>query len=245
MPGFLLSLLLQVALIVHVIKTGRNTLWIWALVLLPLAGPLAYLVVEILPGWLGSSTTRQAMARLKKTVDPNQDLRRATTQAAVTDSVAAKLALGAEQRARGQYREAIETYGSGLKGLYEHDPTLLLGLAEAEFALGEAVSARQHLEVLRQHNPEFKSTDGHLLYARALEAEGDLMRAEREYQAIAAYFPGSEAPVRYGMLLKRVGKIAEAQAVFQEVVKTGEIAPRHVQRAQAEWLGTARRELAR
>jgi hypothetical protein len=242
MPGFLLSLILQVALIVHVLKTGRNTLWIWALLFLPLAGPLAYLVVEILPQWLGSGPAHQAMRRLKRTVDPNQDLRRAVTQAAVTDSVAAKLALGGERRARGQYREAIEVYRSGLKGLYEFDPTLLLGLAEAEFALGESASARQHLEQLREHNPDFKSPDAHLLYARALEAEGDLVRAEKEYQAVAAYYPGVEAQVRYGELLKRIGKLAEASSVFREVTRTAAIAPRHVQRAQAEWLAKARRE---
>src|SRR5208283_2170474 len=47
---FILSLLIQAGLIVHVIKTGRNTLWIWAIALLPAAGSAAYVVVELLPG---------------------------------------------------------------------------------------------------------------------------------------------------------------------------------------------------
>ena len=32
---------LQVALIVHVIRTGRNSLWIWAIALIPVAGSIA------------------------------------------------------------------------------------------------------------------------------------------------------------------------------------------------------------
>jgi hypothetical protein len=45
----ILSYLVQAALIVHVIKTGRNQLWIWVLLLLPGAGPIAYVAVELLP----------------------------------------------------------------------------------------------------------------------------------------------------------------------------------------------------
>jgi len=44
----ILSLLIQAGLIVHVIKTGRSSLWIWHR-LLPPAGPIAYVVVELLP----------------------------------------------------------------------------------------------------------------------------------------------------------------------------------------------------
>src|SRR2546429_9873155 len=48
----ILSLLVQAAFIVHVIKTGRNQLWIWVLIIpgLALAGILSFLVGEILPG---------------------------------------------------------------------------------------------------------------------------------------------------------------------------------------------------
>ena len=43
---FIFSIVLQVLLIVHCIKTGRNTIWIWVLVFLSYAGILAYLAVE-------------------------------------------------------------------------------------------------------------------------------------------------------------------------------------------------------
>ena len=45
----ILSIAIQAALIVHAIKTGRNTLWIWAIALLPPLGPIAYVAVELLP----------------------------------------------------------------------------------------------------------------------------------------------------------------------------------------------------
>ena len=49
--------------------------------------------------------------------------------------------------------------------------------------------------------------------------------------------------MRHAQLLKQIGKAAEARAALDDVLKTAELAPRHVRRAQAEWLAIARREL--
>src|SRR5207237_528219 len=61
----ILSLLVQAAFIVHVIKTGRNQLWIWVLIIpgLALAGILAYLVVEILPALFRSPAAQRDARR--------------------------------------------------------------------------------------------------------------------------------------------------------------------------------------
>jgi hypothetical protein len=244
MPYFLLSLLVQMLLIVHVIKTGRNTIWIWVLALLPGAGTLAYVIVEILPELFGSRFARSTARGMRRAIDPNRELRDASARAAVTDSVEAKRALGAELVRRGEYATAVQTYRSGLRGLYEFDPTLLLGLAEAQFASGDPSGARLSLDDLIAHNPEFKSPDGHLLYARALEAEGNHDKAEAEYRAVAGYYPGAEAKVRLAQFLKRAGKATEAAAVLDDVLRTAQLAPRHVRRAQAEWIALARQERA-
>jgi hypothetical protein len=240
----LLLLLIQAGLIVHVMKTGRNVIWIWVL-LVPGVGMLAYLLAEVLPEMFGSRTARSAARGLGRAIDPNRDLRAASARAAVTDSVAAKLRLGSELARRRDYAGAIETYRSGLKGLYEFDPTLLLGLAEAQFAAGDAAGARASLDALIKNNPDFKSADGHLLYARALEAEGAVDKAEAEYRAVAVYYPGAEAKVRLAQFLRKGGKNAEATAMLEDVLRIAELAPRHVRRAQAEWIALAKQELAR
>ena len=67
----------QAGLIAHVIKTGRNMLWILAIFFLPLAGPLAYVAVEILPDLFGGRTARRARSSMHRMIDPDRDLRRA------------------------------------------------------------------------------------------------------------------------------------------------------------------------
>ena len=76
MPLFILSIIMQVALVLHIVKTGRNTTWIWIVVMLPLAGSIAYLVVELLPDFFGSRAGRNATRSIPKVVNPNRELKK-------------------------------------------------------------------------------------------------------------------------------------------------------------------------
>jgi len=240
---FILTLAIQAGLIVHVIKTGRNSLWIWAIALLPAAGSLAYVVVEILPGALGGQTAKRTRAGMRRMLDPDGDLRRAAAAVEISGNVDARRRLAEEMLERGQYAAAVEVCRGGLRGVFEHEPTLLLGMAHAQFALGDFAGARGSLERLIEQNPEFKSAEGHLLYARSLEAQDALDEAEHEYGAVAPGYPGAEARLRYGLLLKRRGKLEEARRIFKDLVDGAKLGPAHYRKAQAEWLDQARREL--
>jgi hypothetical protein len=240
----ILSIAIQAGLIVHVIKTGRNMLWIWAIALLPLVGPIAYVVVEVLPEVLGGRTARRARSGMQRMMDPDRELRRASAEVEISGNVDARRRLAEELLERNQYDAAIEVYQGGLKGIFEHDPTLLLGLARAHFGKQDYAAARLTLERLTQHNPDFKSADAQLLYARTLEAQEALDEAERAYATLAPGYPGAEARLRYGLLLKRRGKLADAQRVLKDLLDGAKLGPAHYRRAQAEWLERARRELS-
>jgi len=240
---WLLPILLQVALVVHVIRTGRNTLWIWLIVFVPLVGALAYFAVEILPGIFGSRAARQAASNFKKTVDPKRDLRQAQRRLEATDSIESRRRLADELVAHGQYDEAIQHYRSGLTGIYTHEPVLLLGLATALFNKGEAAEARRTLDDLIEHNPEFKSPDGHLLYARALEGEGNAEKAADEYETVVKYFSGAEARYWYGLFLKRTGQAPRARELFEQLLKDAQLATPHYRKTQKSWLDKAKKEM--
>ncbi|MBV8308343.1 MAG: tetratricopeptide repeat protein [Gammaproteobacteria bacterium] len=242
---FILSLLIQAGFIIHVIKTGRNQLWIWVLIIpgLALAGILAYVVVEILPELFRSRTAQRTARGLRKAMNPGADLRRYESEARVGGNVASRQRYAEELIRHGRFDEAIEQYRATLTGLYEHDPNLMLGLAQAQFGGGDASAARATLDELIRLNPDFRSPVGHLLYARALETEGNVHKALEEYRVLADSYPGAEAAVRYAQLLHSQGSRAEAQKVVRELLERARIAPGHYRRAQREWLETAQRLL--
>jgi len=240
----ILVYIVQALLIIHVIRTGRNFLWVWVLLLLPFGiGALAYLAVEVLPELLRSRAAQRASRGFRRAMDPGAELRRYENEARVTGNVAARQRYAAELVRHQRYDEAIEQYQQALTGLYEHDPNLMLGLAQAQFSKGDARAARQTLDELIKENPTFRSPDGHLLYARALAAEGNIPKALEEYRVLAPAYPGAEAAVRYAQLLEAQGDHAEAQRVARELLEQARIAPGHYRRAQREWLEAAQRLL--
>ena len=243
MSLLILSIIVQVALIIHVVKTGRNQIWIWVLALLSLPGAIAYIAVEILPELFRSRTAQRTARGLRKAMDPGADLRRYENEARVASNVASRQRYAEELVRHERYDEAIGQYREALTGLYEHDPNLMLGLAQAQFGKGEAAAARATLDELIQRNPDFRSPAGHLLYARALEAEGNVPKALEEYAVLAPAYPGAEASVRYAQLLQAQGRRAEAQKVAREVLEQARIAPGHYRRAQRPWLDAAQRLL--
>jgi hypothetical protein len=241
MPFFIVSIAIQAALVIHVLKTGRSTTWIWVLVMLPLAGSVAYIVIEVLPELTGSRTARRALANAKRTIDPTADLRRAHRNLRINDSIESRRQMAEELCNSGQYDAAVEYYRQALSGLYEHDPQLLLGLARAQFELGRPRETCETLDRLIEENPDFKSSDGHLLYARALQADGDLAKARSEFEALAEYYPGAEAKYRLAVVLKELGEVDRAKAVIARMLEEAEFAAKHFRKTQKEWLALAQR----
>ena len=237
------ALVLQIGCIIHAVRSGRMMPWIFVLIFLPVIGSLIYLVVEVLPEFNTSRRDRAVKSGVKKIADPNRDFRVAKREVELVGSADAKRRLAEEYLERGQHSDAVELYESALTGAHSDDPALLWGLARARLANGDGAGAQGALDTLQASNPKLISADAHLVYARALELQGKDNEALVEYEKLARYFPGEEARVRYGLLLKKAGNEERARELFAEVIKLTDGGPRHYRQAQKEWSDIARRNL--
>lgn len=242
MPLIGLSLIIQLIAAAHAVKTGR-TQWIIVILLVPTLGAAIYFFMEVLPELRGSRGARQAGSRVMNTLDPSRNLREGQKNLEIADTVENRVALADELRAKGQHAEAETLYRDALEGVFADHPKLLLGLAQACFAQEKYADAKQALDTLIAENPEFKSQDGHLLYARALAKLGDTDAALHEYETLAGYSSGAEPRVRYGLLLVELGREAQARPLFEQVLRDARHAPKHYLKANREWLDLARKQL--
>jgi hypothetical protein len=242
-PVALVVLLLDITLIYHAAKTGRLQPWAFIILMVPLIGSLAYIVVELVPEWLGSPDAQKVRRRVANRLDPEKQYRELSDQLATADTVANRAALAAECVNVARFSEAAQHYDHILKLPSGHEPIYMLRKAEAQFAQHHPAETILTLDELQRTWPDFHSPEAHLLYARALAGAGRTDEALEEFHAVAGYFPGAEARVRYGLLLKLVGRTAEAKVVFTELIVQMKRAPRHVRHAQAEWLTIAEKQL--
>lgn len=203
-PLILLSAVLQIACAVHVVRTRRPMYWIWLLLIGSYVAIAIYIFAEVLPSLGSNRTARRLVSGAQDRIDPERHKRKAAERLDVADTLDNRRRLAEESFRSGDYQQAAEMYRSGLKGLYKTDPDLMLGLAKSQFALNLPADARRTLDELIAANPEFRSSEGHLLYARCTEAAGDIPGALHEYEAIAQGF--SAGALRDAAQARRSGR---------------------------------------
>ena len=237
--------IIQLALIIHVLKTGRSRYWILVLFFMPLIGGLAYFVIELLPEFSGSITGQRAVRSVKQTLNPGADLRQHEAAWNQSPNVDNSRRYAQALLESGDSDKAEEIINQALKGLFATEPTLLLLKARLQFEKDRTEDAVKSLESLQTHNPDFRSAEGHLLYARALEAEGQIDNAIREYSAVSGYFPGVEARYRLALALAGAGKDAAAGSEFESILNDAKLAPPHFRKSQKTWIDAVKQEMAK
>lgn len=242
--GFLIGLLVQLACAAHVIRTGRNLLWILPIALLSWIGCIAYLVIAVLPDAVRAHMpARRFYDEPTSIADPGTSYGRKKRDMETIGSAQSKRVFAEECIKRGRYTEAVELYESAMEGPHTEDPALLHGLARAKLLAGDGAGAQAAFESLKSVSPADFTTDARLHYARALALQGKNDAALAEYRALVPTFPGEEARCRYAQLLLETGDRAGAEKLFREIVESSRGAPSYYRRRQREWIGIAKKSL--
>jgi hypothetical protein len=213
---FILMLAIQVACIVDVIRHGRNTIWIMALVFLPLASTMAYLIVEVMPRMKHNRHVRLAREQIIEKLDPDRDLRAAREALEVAQTAANRIRLDDALVAKGRVIEELPFYRDAIDA------------GRPDYRIGEKLARCQYLA---DRNEEALATLDHMLQpsapsdrdriavlrARVLEDLGRGDEAELIYTDLVDRYPGDEVRCRYAGLLLNQGKRTDARRLLTEV----------------------------
>jgi hypothetical protein len=240
----IVSIVLQIACAVHVVRSGRQLYWIWILFIGSYLAVIVYVLVAVIPDLRKDPRSRQVTRKVLHTIDPERQRRTIKQRLEIADTVDNRRALAEESMRLGDYANATELYRSVLKGMYATDAGFLLGLAQAQANTNDFIGARATLDTLFSTNPNFRSPDAELLRARVLESQGDHETALEHYRTLATSYPGEEARFRYGALLKQHGRFSDARGVFGDMLKRAKNAPRYYRKKEKNWIDSAQRELA-
>ena len=240
---YILVVSLQVALLVHAMRTGRDRMWVYILLFLPGIGAVAYIVAELIPSWFYSRAGKEIRSMATRTLDPDRELRRRREAAEETNTVENRRLLAEELLQMGEFRESLQIYRSILTGIHADDPGMLLSMAKAAFGCGLYEEARQTVYRLGEINPRYQRVDAQLLYARSLEQLGHDNEAEQQYQELTRHAPGEEVRCRYALLQKRRGRFQHAKMLFAEILARSNRSSFEYRRREREWIDIAKREV--
>jgi len=240
---FALNLVVQLLFVVHAYRSGAPRYWVFIILAFPVAGCLAYYLLEVFPQSREGWAARRAARGVARAFNPDRGLREKAEQLAVCGSIDNRIALAEECITAGLPDEAAKLYRGALAGAYENDPHLRFGLARALVEQGAWDDSADAVARLRKDHPCHRPNETRLLHARVLEATGETDAAVVEYRDLVAAFVGLEARCRFAMLLERLGRGDESRAVFEEVVAQARrnASPIH---SEARWTKLARERLA-
>ena len=230
---YLALLLVQVACIVDVIRNRRNQYWIMALMFLPVASTIAYVIVEVLPGMQGNRHVRTVQAKAVAALDPDREVRAARSALDLTDTVANRMRLADALAALGKYDEALPLYHEAI-AMGPVDMRTAEKLARAEFETGDATGALETLDAGPPPSAQSDRDRQALLRARILDQLGRKDEALAIYADLVTRLPGEEARCRYAALLIEQGWDNKALAVLEEVESRMKRLTRHQRAAEAD-----------
>jgi hypothetical protein len=238
---FVLIIALQVSCIVHVVRHGRSTIWITALIFLPVASTIAYFIVEILPTMRHNRHVRAARQKVVETLDPERELRAAQQQLEIADTMANRIRVADALTALGRHSEALPLYqrGAGPR------PDFRTGekLARSLFLNDKPKEALSVLDALPNVTGQSDRDRTTLLRARIFEDMGRSDDALELYSEVMDRLAGDEARCRYAALLLKLGRRGEALRVLEEVEQRLKYVDRHTRASDGRMYDWAMREL--
>jgi hypothetical protein len=243
--GIGLHVLVALYFAVHAVRTGQGLYWLFVLFMFPLLGSVVYALAIWLPEVRHSRPARQLGRNVRQLLDPGRELREARQAVELTATAQNRLRLADALVQAGRPGEAVPHYQAALRGIHADDPHVQVRLATALLAAGDAAGARALLEALIAAQPEFKSPEGHLVYARSLAALGERDKASEEFEVLVGYYSGLEARARYAGLLVDWDRRDRAGGLIEESLKLAARMPKHPRELNKEWIAELRRSQSR
>lgn len=234
--GIGLHVVIALFFAIHAMRTNQDRYWLMILFAFPLLGSLIYGFTIWLPDARNTRHGRSIENTLVNVLDPSRELRQAqeAIEIAATPDNRIRLAHALVNSKRAS--EAIPQYQSVLNGIYANDPKIQTYLARAFLEAGNYREAKELLDLVIKQNPNYKSPEGHLIYARALAALDERKLAREEYEVLVGYYVGLEARARYIETLLRWDDPYRANPLLEESLKLVKRMPSSARQLNQEWI---------
>ncbi len=220
MPFVLLALpyVLQLLCLIHIIKTHRNSSWLWIVIMIPYAGGIAYLLIELLPELLRPGKIDGLKDALTEIVKPDAKFEVIKKKAEYSATYKNMLEYADALMEKQDYQTALGIYIDQNRGAFKDDPELLYRIAGAKYRTGDYQGARADLEALFASNPALRSgSKENLLFLRLLERIEDASLVKSEYQKTLQRIQNNSIELQYIDFLISTDDRPELVALFDKL----------------------------
>jgi len=206
-----LSWFVQIALIIHVYRTGRPYWWICILFMAPFIGGLAYLFIELLPGFNSPQGFFHSLkplswkiAALRKELEDSETVeKRINLAEALFDA--------------GKVQEAHDLAVDCLSGVFKNDPRTLVDVARFKLALNQYAEAFALLEAVNTTANRMLAIEVDIAKGDALLGLGRHAEAEAAYHKVSGRHIGEAPRAGLASIYENTGRRDDAMALWKDI----------------------------
>jgi hypothetical protein len=218
MPFFLIPYALQLICVVHALKNGKNTYWIWIIVFVPYIGGLAYLIVEILPTYTNANRIDLARNTLIDFIKPNQRFEIVKQKAEFSASYKNMIGYADVLLERKEYIEALKIYENENAGVFKDDQELLYRIALANYYCGNYQVALSIIQKLfSEDEKKTKKSRECLLYLQILEKTENREKVKDAYYTVNQRIQNNSIEIPFLNYLIENKEYEEAKKIIERV----------------------------
>lgn len=229
---------LQIFCVVHCLRKRSQYLWIWLIIFLPLIGCLAYLFMEV----FNRNSVQQMQSGMSTTLYPQGTIKKLEKQLQFSDTFNNRILLADAYLAANDATKAIQIYEASSTGAFENNEHVLMQLIIAYFQVGRYADAIRVAEKV-YGKPLFINSHQRVLYAMALDKEGEAELAEKEFSSMRGKYAYFEARYQYGLFLLDKNRINEARNIFADIANEFPYLSSFEKRNNRYWFNNAKKEL--
>lgn len=235
---FFIPMVLQLLLIIHVIRNGKNTSWIFILIFLPAVGAIAYFIIEILPSLKTSGTTANVADSVIKMVNPTRRLKELEQSLKYSDTITNRIDYADELFTCGYYEKSSEVYETCLVGMFKNNEDVKLKLARAYFC---GAHEQKALDLLSQIK-NIERVEDKLLLIRTKEKLEPIAAVEKEYKKLFNSTMDFETGYHYARFQKNNDRLEDSKKIISAMEESLKIQKRYKSKLKKGWLSKAKRE---
>ncbi len=238
-PAFYtVTIIIQAICVIHCVRKGNTTNWIWLIVFLPLIGSLVYLFSEVFT----NRQIRSVQSGMGEIFSPSGSIKKLEANLKFSDTFNNKIALADAYMAAGQTARAIDLYEDSLEGAFEENE---LGISRLVIAY---YKEKRYEDVIRivpriYKLPQFPLSKSNILYAASLSNAGNPEAAEKEFLKLNGRFSNFEARYYYAVFLRKHDRYDESRKLLNQIVEEIPQLSSMERRYNREWLSLAKEKL--
>lgn len=203
---------LQVFCIYHAYKNGKEPLWYFLIIFLPMIGSLVYLITQVFQ----KRTIEKAQDTVSGILNPTKkinDLKKALAFAKTHEN---QVALADAYMEINDFENAIALYNDALHGLFKEDTYVLKQLLIARYKnkdFSEAVTIGKRIET----QTDFIKSNGFIYYAMALANSNKKDAAKAIFEMIDKPFSNYKERLIYAKYLIEIQEVDHAKTILKEL----------------------------